>query len=205
MPYSDFDLRRVKQELGIHLTEQQGLFHLISETEITPLLVEILAENVPLARAINTEKARSELIITNILVELRKKLHHRISLFSGVEFNVDKTKGLTGFCDFIISASGEQLLLNSPVIAIVEAKNENIIGGLGQCIAEMVAAALFNRTENNPIETLYGVVTTGTTWKFLKLTGLEVIIDLDDYSIDNPRKILGILLSMLPHEIMDRN
>ncbi len=205
MPYSDFDLRRVKQELGIHLTEQQGLFCLISETEITPLLVEILAENVPLARAINTEKARSELIITNILVELRKKLHHRISLFSGVEFNVDKTKGLTGFCDFIISASGEQLLLNSPVIAIVEAKNENIIGGLGQCIAEMVAAALFNRTENNPIETLYGVVTTGTTWKFLKLTGLEVIIDLDDYSIDNPRKILGILLSMLPHEIMDRN
>ena len=56
----------------------------------------------------------------------------------------DKEKGLNEFCDFIISASSEQLMLCSPIVAVVEAKNENIIGGLGQCIAEMVGVKIFN-------------------------------------------------------------
>ena len=197
MSYSDFDLRAVKQQLGVRIRECQGVFAEAPDVEISPVLTAILAETVPLARAINTEKARSELIIANILVELRKQFHHRISLFSGIEFNVDKPKGLSGFCDFIISASPEQLILNSPVIAIVEAKNENIISGLGQCIAEMVAAELFNKAENTAIETLYGVVTTGTAWKFIKMEQSEVVIDLDEYTIDHPEKILGILHTML--------
>jgi len=198
MAYSDFDLKKVKQELGVHLIERQDAFSSINSVEISPSLAEILAETVPLARAINTEKARSEFIIANILVEVRKLLNHKISLFSGIEFNVDKEKGLNGYCDFIISASQEQLILSSPIIALVEAKNENIIGGLGQCIAEMVAANIFNAADNNSdIKKLYGVVTTGTAWKFLKMAGLDVVIDLDEYAIDNPNKIIGILLAML--------
>jgi hypothetical protein len=195
MAYSDFDLRKVKQELGVTLTEKQHLFSAIKSVEISPILAEILEENVPLARAINTEKARSELIITNILVEVRKSLNHKVSLFSGIEFNVDKGKGLNGFCDFIISASPQQLLLTSPIITVVEAKNENLIGGLGQCIAEMVAASIFNQAEGNQTEHLYGVVTTGTAWKFLRMTNLDVLIDLDEYSIENPGKIIAILSS----------
>jgi len=144
MLYSDFDLRKVKQNLGINLIKKEKLFASIKSVGITAYLQETLAENIPLARAINTEKARSELIIANILVELRKVLEHKISFFSGVEFNVDKEKGLNGFCDFIISASSEQLMLCSPIVAVVEAKNENIIGGLGQCIAEMVGVKIFN-------------------------------------------------------------
>ncbi len=198
MAYSDFDLKKVKQELGVHLIERQDAFSSINSVDISPSLAEILAETVPLARAINTEKARSEFIIANILVEVRKLLNHKISLFSGIEFNVDKEKGLNGYCDFIISASQEQLILCSPIIALVEAKNENIIGGLGQCIAEMVAANIFNAADDNSnIKKLYGVVTTGTAWKFLKMVGLDVVIDLDEYAIDNPDKIIGILLAML--------
>ncbi len=197
MSYSDFDLKKVKAELGVHLVESQGAFSSIDTVKISPALAEILAETVPLARAINTEKARSEFIIANILVELRKLFHHKISLFSGIEFNVDRDKGLNGYCDFIISASAEQLILSSPIIAVVEAKNENINAGLGQCIAEMVAAHIFNAAENNNIKNLYGVVTTGTAWKFLKMDGIDVVIDLDEYPIDNPGKIMGILLAML--------
>jgi hypothetical protein len=197
MSYSDFDLKKVKQQLNVNLIEEQNIFSAIPCVVISPYLQETLHENVPLARAINTEKARSELIIANILVELRKILNHKISLFSGIEFNVDKEKGLNGFCDFIISTSQEQLILNSPVIAVVEAKNENIIAGLGQCIAEMVAAKLFNELENEVIKNIYGVVTTGTTWKFLKMQDMNVYIDLDDYPIETPDKILGILLAMV--------
>ncbi len=198
MSYSDFDLKKVKQDLNAHLKEQENIFAAIPSVELSPLLKEILAENIPLAAAINTEKARSELIISPILVELRKILKHKISLFSGIEFNVDKERGLNGFCDFIISASQEQLVLNTPIITLVEAKNENIIAGLGQCIAEMVAACIFNKSENNfEIHTIYGVVTTGIAWKFLKMQDLNVLIDLDDYFIDNPNKIMAVLLAMM--------
>jgi hypothetical protein len=202
MAYSDFDLKKVKQKLGVNLIEQEHLFSSVQHFDISAYLKETLAENIPLARAINTEKARSELIIANILVELRKILKHKISLFSGVEFNVDKEKGLNGFCDFIISASSEQLMLISPIVAVVEAKNENIIGGLGQCIAEMVAARIFNEQENDPnVKRVYGVVTTGTAWKFLKMDGSDVLIDLDDYPIESPDKIIGILLQMISQNL----
>lgn len=197
MSYRNFDLKKVKRELGVTLKEKQNLFSDIQSIPISPALDAILTENVPLARAINTEKARSELIIANILVEVRKILEHKVSLFSGIEFNVDKEKGLNGFCDFIMSLSQEQLLLTRPVIAVVEAKNENIIGGLGQCIAEMVAAHIFNKAEGNDVARLYGAVTTGTAWKFVKMEGLDVLIDLDEYLIENPDKIIGILLEML--------
>ena len=197
MPYSDFSLKKAKQDLGITITEQQNVFADIQSVSTSQILHNLLKENIPLARAINTEKARSELIITNILLEVRRLLEHKVSLFSGIEFNVDREKNLNGFCDFILSASQQQLALNSPVVAIVEAKNENIIGGLGQCIAEMFAATLFNQNEGNSISRVYGAVTTGTAWRFIKMQELDVIIDLDEYSIENADKIVGILLAMV--------
>jgi hypothetical protein len=178
MPYSDFTLKRVKTELHISLVEEKGIFSAISPTEPSDLLTNILEENVPLALAINTEKARSELIIAPVLVEIKRILKKKVSFFSGIEFNVDKEKGLGGFCDFMLSASPEQLLLCVPVIAVVEAKDENIIGGLGQCIAEMVAAQLFNQQEKNEIDRIYGVVTSGNMWRFLKIEQQRVSVDL---------------------------
>jgi len=131
------------------------------------------------------------------LVELRKLFDHRISLFSGIELNVDKEKELNGFCDFIISLSPEQLFLKAPVLTIVEAKNENIMGGLGQCIVEMIASKIFNENEGNTINNIYGVIVSGSIWKFLKLVNNGVHIDLDDYGIKELGKIMGILSSMV--------
>lgn len=201
MSYSNFSLKDVKHKLGISLLENENLFSHVEAVKISPILQDILSENIPLARAINTEKARSELIIANILVEVRKIFNHKISLFSGIEFNVDKDKNLNGFCDFILSASAEQLMLGAPIVTIVEAKNENIIGGLGQCIAEMFAADIFNKNENNRIEQVYGVVTTGTTWKFLKMKEKVASIDLDEYPIEMPGKIIGILSGMVVQKV----
>ena len=197
MAYSDFTLRKVKEELNIQIAEQSGIFEGIAEIAPSPLLIEILKEHVSLALAINTEKARSELIIAMILVELRRMFDKKISFFSGIEFTVDKDKGLNGFCDYLISASPEQLMLDFPVVAIVEAKNENLIGGLGQCIAEMVAADIQNRKEHQPTEAIYGVVTSGNAWKFIKLQQSVAYIDMKEYYIDHAGKILGILRAMV--------
>jgi len=197
MSYANFTLKDIKSVLNLSINERVSLFFEAAECSVSDHLLETLKENVPLALAISTEKARSELIIAPVLVELRKLLNYRISLFSGIELDVDSQRGLNGICDFVISRSDEQLFLSSPIITIVEAKNENIKGGLAQCIAEMYAAMLFNEKEGNATAIIYGAVTTGSTWKFIELHNEMVFIDLDEYYIDNVRKIIGILVKMI--------
>lgn len=197
MSYKDFTLRKIQERFGVDLIERPGIFADVEERAVSQSLRDILLENVPLATAINTEKARSELIISPVLVELRKVFDRRISLFSGIEFNVDRDQELNGFCDFIIGLSDEQLFLKSPILAVVEAKNENLMGGMGQCVAEMIASRLFNARDGWEDTGVYGVVTSGTLWKFLKLQGNQVHIDLDDYVIKEIPKIMGILAGMV--------
>lgn len=201
MPYSDFTIRQVQKTFQLQIVEQLGTFSAIPAKPISDYLTVTLQENIPLAVSINTEKARSELIISNILVEVRKAFDRQISFFSGIEFNVDKEKSLAGFCDFIISLSAEQLFIKAPAIAVVEAKNENNMSGLGQCMAEMIAVRLFNEQEGNSIPNVYGCVTSGINWKFLKLDGDTVHVDLRDYSIESePGKIIGILAAMVSQQ-----
>jgi hypothetical protein len=195
MAYSNFTLSKVKSDFEIVTDETQDLFAEIHPIEPSKLLSLVLKDQIPLASAINTEKARSELIIMPILMEVRKILNNQISIFSGSSFEVDPSQGLDGRCDFILSRSPEQYYIASPVVTIVEAKNESIPSGLGQCIATMIAARLFNQKEGNPTETLYGAVTTGTDWKFLKLQGQIASIDSNDYYIKEIDKILAILAS----------
>ena len=96
-----------------------------------------------------------------------------------------------------MSNSREQLFISTPILAIVEAKNENLKAGLGQCTAEMVAAQLFNQQEGKEISIIYGAVTTGTVWQFLKLENKVVSIDLTEYFIRDIQKILGILIKAM--------
>jgi hypothetical protein len=194
MAYSDFDLKKVRKDFRLQIDEQPDLFADVTPVQPGAMLASVLAETAHLAIAINTEKARSEMIITPVLLEIWRQAQSQISLFSGIEFNVDEERGLTGYCDYILSRSKEQLTVNTPVFMIVEAKNENIKGGLGQCIAEMIAAQIFNEREGSAIEGIYGSVTTGEIWKFLKLVGSVASIDLSDYYIvRDVNKILGIL------------
>ena len=133
MPYSDFSLEKVKRTFELTTSEIVDLFGDVPELECSALLTEILRYNVPLAVANNSEKARSEMIISPILIGLRRLLKERINLFSGIEFDVDSERGLNGICDFI-SNSPEILFVSAPVITLVEAKKENITAGLGECV-----------------------------------------------------------------------
>jgi hypothetical protein len=205
MPYSEFSLSKVKKIFDLSTSEDGDIFASYPEVHCSDYLVQTLKYNVPLSLASNSEKARSEMIIAPILIEISKQLQSRISLFSGIEFNVNNEKGLNGFCDFIISSSSERLFVNAPVIMLVEAKNENIKGGLGQCIAEMVAAQLFNEREGNQISAIYGIVTSGTNWKFLRLIGKVVEIDLVEYYLTNINKILGIIISGITQNLSEPN
>ncbi|MBD2429124.1 hypothetical protein [Phormidium sp. FACHB-1136] len=198
MSYRDFTLETVRKRFGLTIESNQDLFsERIQSVVLAEAFTGYLRYSVPLALAINTEKARSEMIIAPILVELKRLLNDQMSLFSGVEFNVDAAQELTGFCDFIISLSRQQLYISAPVFIVFEAKNENIKGGLGQCLAAMVAARLFNEREDQAIDPIYGAVTTGNQWKFLSLKNDTAYIDLQDYYIDRIEDIMGILVSLV--------
>ena len=201
MAYSNFTLETVRNTFQLATDEAADLS---SGTEpVTPSehLITTLSRNVPLALAIGTEKAKSEMIVTNVLVELREHFTRRISLFSGIDLSVDAENGLTGVCDFLISLSPTQFYLEAPIIVLVEAKKDEPTTGFGQCVAEMIAVQRFNTERKNDIRSVYGVSTTGTVWQFLKLEGKRLYIDKTVYAVGQCDKILGVLSSMVEQKV----
>lgn len=193
MAYSDFSLRKVLQDFN--LRTQDGSF-LSSVLPISPssYLTEFLERSLPLAVAIGTEKARSELLISPLLLEVREQLQRQVSIFSGTDFTVDSSLGLNGICDFLISRSPEQVIITAPIAVLVEAKKGELDAGLGQCIAEMLGAQKFNQQQDNVVPVIYGTVTSGSLWRFLKLENQTVTFDLTEYAMPPVDRILGILI-----------
>ena len=196
MPYSEFTLSRVAKRFGLIVTEVD-LFSGIAERPSTPHLRETLTRYYAIARAIATEKAKSEFVIAPVLGEVCFLLNNRISLFSGVDLPASPDEGLNGVCDFLLARSPQQLFLTTPIVAVVEAKNDGLSNGYGQCIAEMLGARVFNEIERHPEPVLFGVVTTGAEWRFLRLIENQVVMDKEVYKIEQVAKILGILAHML--------
>lgn len=196
MSYSQFNLSQAIETFELSLVEGGSLLEFESVIFPSGYLEEFITTNLKLAIALNTEKARSELIICPVLLALKQVAPH-IALFSGEEFNVDASLGLTGTCDYVISHSSEQSYIKAPIAMIVEAKKENLKGGIGQCIAEMVAAWKFNQAHHNSIHQIYGVVTTGTLWRFLKLENQTVFIDLQEYPLPPLSNVLSQLFCMV--------
>ncbi|MEA5514198.1 hypothetical protein [Nodularia sp. UHCC 0506] len=197
MPYSQFtSIGKVKEAFGLK-TQEGGRFIPDNQTiEVSATLKAFLEESLPISSSAS-EKARSEGIIYPVLLEIRKILNRQISLFSGEDFTVDESVGLNGMCDFLLSSSPEVLEIEAPVIVIVEAKKADLRTGFGQCIAEMVAAQRFNAAKNRQFSVIYGSISSGTQWRFLKLEGDTVTIDLMDYSLPPVEEILGMLVWMI--------
>lgn len=187
-------MERARTELGLTLKTHTNLFGPIPPVPPDPAVATLLARNLPLALAINTEKARSELLIAPLLAEAWRVGSDRIAFFSGVPLNADPAAGLVGVCDYILGRPPQLNYVTAPVVVVVEAKKEDIMGGLGQCAATMVGAQRFNRTRNPDIDTIYGCVSNGGEWKFLQLRGTNLHIDLTEYLISEPDRILGLLL-----------
>lgn len=83
--------------------------------------------------------------------------------------------------------------MRAPFVVVAEAKNDLIRTGLGQCIASMYAARISNERSHERSGPVFGVVTTGAAWKFLRMEGDEVLLDREEHFIDNLPGIMGIL------------
>lgn len=141
--------------------------------------------------AMQSEKAKSEFIITPILKELQRNNLTKFRLFSGAALNV--TKDLNGICDYILSQNTKAVEVTAPIFCLVEAKNRTVEEGFAQCAAEMYAARLFNEKYKKTLPYIYGCVTTGQEWAFLQLKDNAILIDKNRYFISNAPLLLGVL------------
>lgn len=191
--YSNFSLDMARREFGLQLS-LRPLW-----PEITPQAPsELLRTSLQRASDLSllSEKARSEFLVVPILLEARELLHHQISIYSGVRFDVAPEEGLQGICDFILTHTPPFPTIQSPIMAMVEAKKNAIEEGLGQCAAEMVAAQRLNQEEHSEMKSVYGCVTTGELWQFLQLENQELRLDPRKIYIEHIEKILGILVAI---------
>jgi len=187
--YSDYSLEDLQTICGI-----------VNRKEALNLSGEMIEPSVWLKQSLeygkilplNTEKAKSEWLIAPLLTELANRNRHKFNLFSGNTFDVDVTKSLKGRCDFLLTKN-LSLNISAPVIAIFEAKDDNLDHWYGQCGAEMVGARLFNQMKNEPIEIIHGAVTNGESWQFLRLTDSTLLIDTETYGLANLTLLLGTL------------
>ena len=196
MAYNNFTLESVKSQFNLKLINNP-FCELLSIAEPQVEFMTIFDESFVMAQIARSEKAKSELLVSPILVQARKLVDRRVQLFSGEEFDVDRERGLNGFCDFLFSKSENPFTIDAPVLMLVEAKRGEIETGLGQCVAEMLAAQLYNQNQDQSIPIIYGCVTSGTLWQFLKLESDNVTIDPNTYLVKPVQKILGILKSIL--------
>ena len=198
MPYSQFTtITKVKEAFNLTTVEGVRFLPEIAPIQPSATLAAFLEETLPLAVATGSEKARSELVISPVLVEVRRILNRQISLFSGEDFSVDESVGLNGRCDFLISRSSELLEIEAPAVVIVEAKQADLKTDIGECAAEMVAAQRFNEAKKRALPAIYGAVSNGIQWEFLKLVDNEVTIDLTIYPLPPVEQILGFLVWMV--------
>ncbi len=179
-------------ELGI-IVSDGSLF----EDTILPLiqpsqfLIDTLEKNK--RRKLRSEKAKSEFLISPIIGELEDRNEQKFALYSGYKFKVEPELGLTGFCDYVLSLEPKSPIIQAPVFFIVESKNDNLDEGVDQCIAEMYAAQLFNQKKGKAKKTIYGAVTFGFEWKFIKLEDNQAEIDYQVYFLNDLPKLLGVL------------
>jgi hypothetical protein len=188
--YGDLTIDDVRKTFQLTIA-RTVLFEKVAPLAPSQWLGEMLKEGFNVS--VISEKARSEFIVAPILLYIREVHHRQISIYSGVRFDVDPDNGLRGVCDFILSHGMMLPTVQSPVLVLVEAKKNDIEEGLGQCAAEMVAAQIFNEREGNPIPAVYGCVTNGESWQFLRLTGKLLEIDQQRYFLAKLEEVLGIL------------
>ncbi len=193
--YSDFSLNDLKTLFEVE--NRQCALNLTSDTKkITPS--SWLKESIQKSSKIilNSEKAKSEWLIVPILTELHESNLEKFNIFSGNSFDVLPEKFLKGRCDYLLN-KGQSVNITAPIIGIFEAKDDSLEKWYGQCGSEMVAAQLFNQQHDEPYKIIYGAVTNGYEWIFLRLEEKLLLIDNQRYYLQDLPQLLTALQTIV--------
>ncbi len=190
MAYSSFTLEQLKEDFELDIKVSKIFDDSIPSHAPSEFLLSVLKSSEVFT--LTSEKEKSEGIIFPVMVELKTLNLEKISIFSGRTLTADSSKGLVGECDFIISNKPNLFEVDSPIIALIEAKKDDISLGVAQCIAQMIGSKMFNEKHHQFFPRIYGCVSTGYEWKFITMEGQSVIIDTKIYFLPQLERILGI-------------
>ncbi|MBC8154676.1 MAG: hypothetical protein H7Z72_17400 [Bacteroidetes bacterium] len=194
MAYSDFTLLELKEQFG--LTDTVGsLFAELPPVEPGELLTTQLKRAFKLP--LRNEKAKSELVVSPVLLELIDRNSDFFTFYSGENLPADRLRGLVGECDFMISRNTGSFAINMPILAIIEAKRDNLEAGVDQCAAQLYGASLINHGLGHPVPVYYGCVTNAREWLFLKFQHDHYTIDNKRYQLDRLPELLGVFQHIL--------
>lgn len=186
MAYSDYTLGELQEKYG--MSNHVELIFAPNSAKVAPsewlLQALAIAQELP----VRSEKAKSELIVMPILIELRNRNEKYVTIYSGDSLNIDDK--LKGECDFILAKDTGSFEMNTPILQVVEAKKNDVEIGIPQCAAQMIGAKKYNERKNISLNTIYGCVTTGDDWLFMKLTD-KIVIDTRKYYLGNLSELLG--------------
>lgn len=130
MPYTDFTLESAEATLGV-ACRPADLFPGLTASAVPGWLADSLGRGMRLALV--SEKSRSEFIVAPIMLAVREAAGDRVAIVSGQRLDVDAARSLSGESDFLLARSEPVPRLRAPLMAVVG-------GGLGPCVAQMVAA-----------------------------------------------------------------
>jgi hypothetical protein len=188
MSYSKITLEEIRQKFGIQDIVKPIFPENIVDVQPNEWLKEALRMAAKLR--IRSKKARSEAIVFPILVAFKEVNQDKFMVYLGEKLNVDKE--LRGECEVIICKNAKASAIDTPIFCMVEAERNDMELGKPQCMAQMIGARMYNQKYGKNIETIYGCVTIGTEWLFLKLEGNEIWIDENNLLYLNQLpKILG--------------
>lgn len=195
MAYSKFTLDLIEQRFGIQ-NHVEKLFENIQKVEPSEWLKNSLqiAQELP----VKSEKAKSETIVFPILVELRNRNNKFFTIHSGDTLNADENQGLEGECDFILAKDSGTFNINLPIFQLLEAKKNDTEIGVPQCAAQMIGVKVFNQNKGIKLDKIYGCVTTGKEWLFMRLED-KIYIDKKTYYLDNIEELLGVFQQIIDY------
>lgn len=196
--YADFGLTKVEAVFGL-ITQGGTLFPNLPPLPVPGWLRETLDRAQRLS-SLGNRKARAEFLVAPILMAAGELSASPASICSGQPFNVDPARGLLGKCDFVLTRTPPMRRMRDPCLMVTVARNADIDAGLGPCVAQMVGAQLYNERLGRKHQRVYGAVTNGETWQFLRLEGKTVILDRVRLPISNLGGILAVLYCMLADE-----
>ena len=194
MAYADFTLDRVEADFGL-TTRLVNLFADLDPLAVPAFLTDWLDRNRQFVAIIN-EKSRSEFLVAPTLIAAQEFAANSFSIFSGQRLDVDVPRGLIGECDFILAKAPPIPRLKAPMFLVVEAKRGDIELALGQCAAQLVGARIFNERAGEGGD-LFGCVTSGEVWQFLKLEQETIWLDSRRFYFNDLGAILAVLARIM--------
>jgi hypothetical protein len=181
--FSSFTLPKAFKQLGV--TQLQAWQIQAAVIAPSPFFQERLSRLQRVFDLRNYEESKKLLI--DAICEEAILPFERLKIWKGAALESDT---LIGNVDYLIAAN--QAYLEAPMVCVIEAKKDDFVQGLAQCLVEMQACQWQNRQLGKNIDVI-GIVTNGDAWQFYRLTTTGEAYETLLYSLSDLPAILGAL------------